>query len=58
MPFEDGERMFIPCDGGPSWSRLVRFPPPLEIDEPDGLYVLVDDGPPEQWRYQFVPNEV
>ena len=52
----DGERMLIPCVGGPSTSRLVRYPPPLEIVERDGIYVLVDDGPPEQWWYQFVPN--
>lgn len=51
---EAGERMLLPCDGGPSQSRLVRYPPPLEIDEHDGRYVLVDGGPPEQWRYQFV----
>ena len=37
-------------------SRLVRYPPPLEIDEVGGTYVLVDDGRPELWRYQFVPE--
>ena len=52
--FEPGDRMLIPCDGGPSTSRLERFPPPLEIDERDGTYVLVDDGPPQDWRYVFV----
>jgi hypothetical protein len=52
----DGDRMLIPCDGGPSNSRLVRYPPPLEIEERDGVYVLVDDGPPESWRYDFVPK--
>jgi hypothetical protein len=51
---EDGERMLIPCEGGPSISRLQRYPPPFEIDEHDGMYVLVDDGPPERWRYVFV----
>ena len=51
---ELGERMLIPCEGGPSISRLVRYPPPLEIEERGGLYVLVDDGPAELWRYQFV----
>ena len=54
---EEGERFFVPCDGGPSTSRLERFPPPLEIEENDGTYVLVDEGPPEEWRYQFVPRE-
>jgi hypothetical protein len=53
---EDGERMLLACDGGPSQSRLVRYPPPLEIEERDGMYVLVDEGPPEQWRYVFVPE--
>jgi hypothetical protein len=53
---ERGERMLIPCDGGPSRSRLERFPPPLEVEEADGTYVLVDDGPPERWRYLFVPH--
>jgi hypothetical protein len=52
---EAGERMLIPCDGGPSTSRLVRYPPPVEIDERGGTYVLVDDGPATEWRYQFVP---
>ena len=31
--------------GGPSISRLVTCPPPLEIVEHEGLYVLIDDGP-------------
>ena len=50
--------MLIPCEGGPSISRLVRYPPPLEIEERGGIYVLVDDGPPEQWRYDFVVTEI
>ena len=53
---EPGERMLIPCVGGRDYSRLVRFPPPLELDEEDGVYVLVDDGPPHEWKYQFVAN--
>jgi len=53
-----GERMLIRCEGGPSRSRLVRYPPPVEVVETEGLYVLVDDGPPEQWWYQFVPREL
>jgi hypothetical protein len=48
--------MLVPCVGGPSTSRLVTYPPPLEIDEREGTYVLVDDGPPEAWRYEFVPR--
>jgi hypothetical protein len=54
---EQGERMLVPCEGGPSRSRLVRYPPPLEIEENGGTYVLVDDGPPEYWRYEFVPDD-
>jgi hypothetical protein len=57
-PPEPGDRMLIGCDGGPSRSRLVHFPPPLEIIERSGIYVLVDDGPPHEWRYLFVPNEL
>jgi hypothetical protein len=54
---DPGERMLIPCDGGPSISRLVRYPPPHEIEERGGTYVLVDDGPPAHWSYLFVPSE-
>jgi len=54
---QPGERMFIPCQGGPSTSRLERYPPPREVVERDGMYVLEDEGPPEQWRYLFVPRE-
>lgn len=53
---EHGERMLIACDGGPSTSRLVRYPPPVEIEEHGGTYILVDDGLPEGWRYDFVPR--
>lgn len=48
--------MFIPCEGGPSTSRLEQYPPPLEIEEHEGTYVLVDDGPLDKWRYVFVPR--
>jgi hypothetical protein len=50
-----GDRLFVPCDGGPSQSRLEMYPPRLEIQEGDGMYVLVDDGPRAHWRYVFVP---
>jgi hypothetical protein len=53
---EAGERMLIWCDGGPSMGRAVRFPPPVEIEVEGGMYVLVDDGPPEQWHYDFIPT--
>jgi hypothetical protein len=48
-----GERMLLWCDGGPSISRLERYPPPLEVPVTGGIYVLVDDGVPEQWHYEF-----
>ncbi len=51
---EQGERMLIRCQGGPCNSRLVRYPPPLEIEERGGMYVLVDDGPVGKWTYEFV----
>lgn len=51
-----GDRMFIACEGGPSISRLEMFPPRLEVEERDGVYVLVDEGPREQWRYVFIPR--
>jgi hypothetical protein len=53
---ETGERMLLPCRGGPSTSRLERFPPAVEVRERGGMYVLVDDGPPEEWCYEFIPD--
>jgi hypothetical protein len=35
----------------------VRYPPPIEIEDRGSLYVLVDDGEPESWWYEFVPTE-
>lgn len=51
---EVGERMLIWCDGGPSLGRAVTFPPPLEIAIDEGIYLLVDDGEPSRWHYEFV----
>ena len=51
-----GDRMYIACDGGPSWNRLESFPPRLEVQERGGLYVLVDEGPRADWKYIFVPD--
>lgn len=48
--------MLIWCEGGPSMGRAVTYPPPIEIDLDDGVYVLIDDGPPEMWRYSFVES--
>lgn len=49
--------MLIPCEGGPAMARAVVYPPPLEIETTDGVYVLVDDGPPERWTYMFVASD-
>jgi hypothetical protein len=51
-----GQQLLIRCQGGPSYSRLETFPPPLEVEERGGLYVLDDDGPVHRWRYEFVPR--
>jgi hypothetical protein len=51
-----GDRFFIACEGGPSWTRLERFPPRLEVPEQDGMYVLDDDGRRDDWRYVFIPS--
>jgi hypothetical protein len=51
-----GDRLLIPCEGGPSTSRLETYPPQLEVPERGGTYVLDDDGPREQWRCVFVPD--
>jgi hypothetical protein len=52
----DGDRLFVPCRGGPSISRVETFPPRLEIPELDGTYVLVDVGPRADWHYDFIPH--
>ena len=52
-----GDRMLIECEGGPSTTRLELFPPRLELEERDGLYVLIDEGRRDEWRYLFVPRE-
>jgi hypothetical protein len=54
---EEGDRMLLWCDGGPSIGRATQFPPPFAIDVDGGVYVLVDDGPTEQWHYLFVRDE-
>jgi len=51
-----GDRFFVNCEGGPCTSRLETFPPRVEIEGPDGLYVLVDDGPRAEWVYGFVSH--
>jgi hypothetical protein len=55
---QPGDRIFVGCEGGPSISRLEIYPPRVEIEERDGIYVLEDDGSPEQWRYLFVPRKL
>ena len=56
--YEEGDRMLVPCRGGPNLSRAVFFPPPLEIEVDRGMYVLVDDGPPQDWFYEFVDERL
>jgi hypothetical protein len=53
-----GDRLFVPCEGGPCQSRLEFFPPRLEIVERGGLYVLIDEGDVQDWRYLFVPDSI
>lgn len=55
MPYE-GERFLIACEGGPSQSRLVHWPVPLEIVERGGLYVLRDTGSIHDWSYVWIAN--
>ncbi len=52
-----GDRIFVQCDGGPCTSRLETFPPRLEIEETGGLYVLIDEGPIDDWKYQFLTSD-
>jgi len=49
--------MLLWCEGGPSLGRATHYPPPFEIEVDGGTYVLVDDGPIEEWRYSFVSDE-
>jgi hypothetical protein len=41
---QPGDRMLVPCEGGPSPFRRETYPPRLEIDVPGGLYLLDDVG--------------
>jgi hypothetical protein len=52
-----GDRLFVPCEGGPSTSLLETYPPRLEVTERGGTYVLEDHGARGQWRYRFVPDQ-
>ena len=54
---DQGDRMLIWCKGGPSVGRAVVYPPPLELEVAGGVYVLVDDGSPEQWHFEFVTED-
>ena len=51
---QSGDEMMIWCEGGSALLKRQTFPPAVEIAEPDGVYVLHDDGPPAAWRYVFV----
>ena len=54
----EGEPMMIRCEGGPTAWRTAIFPPAGELPVHDGIYVLVDDGSPELWWYQFISEAV
>ena len=54
----DGDPMLIRCEGGATVWRTATFPPAGELPVADGIYVLVDEGPPEQWWYQFISEAV
>lgn len=51
-----GDRMFVQCVGGPCLSRLEYFPAQIEVAERGGMYILIDEGQPSDWRYLSVPN--
>ena len=36
--------------------KRQTFPPPLEVAEGGGVYVLEDDGEPSDWRYVYVDH--
>jgi hypothetical protein len=55
-PLSQGDRLFIRCEGGPCTSRLETFPPSMEIEEPGGTYVLIDDGSRHEWHYVWAPS--
>jgi hypothetical protein len=50
--------MMIRCVGGSNAWRAATFPPPVEFEVDDGVYVLVDEGHPETWAYEFVADRV
>ncbi len=54
---EPGDRIGVPCHGGPCLNRLEIYPPRLEIPERGGTYVLIDIGPRADWHYLFVPRD-
>jgi hypothetical protein len=51
-----GDRIILPCEGGPSAGHFEKFPPRLEIPERGGTCVLLDVGPRAHWKYVFVPG--
>jgi hypothetical protein len=52
-----GDPIVIRCHGGPRTSRPETFPPRFEVAVKGGLYVLLDEGPIADWKYQFVPSD-
>lgn len=50
-----GAEMLIFCRGGRATVKRQTYPPALEIEEADGMYVLDDtDDSPGNWAYVFV----
>jgi hypothetical protein len=54
----EGEPMMIRCEGGAAAWRTATYPPTVELVVDGGVYVLVDEGSPELWWYQFVDEVV
>jgi hypothetical protein len=47
--------MLVACEGGPCGSQLVRYPPPLEIEEGRrSVYVLDERGTADKPEYVYV----
>lgn len=52
-PPESGDRVLVQCEGGPYISRLVEYPPPLEIEVVSNeMYVL--DERKYSWGFEYV----
>jgi hypothetical protein len=53
--------MLVPCEGGPWLSRLLPYPPPLEIAVgSDAVYVLDERPSPDgaYFVYVYIPQRL